>query len=159
MNTVQDLFNTFYPQYKEKYKTSMEQTRAARDMMNCRTATLSGHAYECETCSHTQIRYNSCRNRHCTLCQGVNKAVWVDKRKKDILNAPYFHVVFTMPEQLHMLIYHNQKILYELMYKAVAETLSELSLDKKYLGAQIGFFSVLHTWGQNLYYHIVLVKK
>ncbi|MEH7502983.1 transposase zinc-binding domain-containing protein [Neobacillus drentensis] len=153
MNTVQDLFNTFYPQYKEKYKTSMEQTRAARDMMNCRTATLSGHAYECETCSHTQIRYNSCRNRHCTLCQGVNKAVWVDKRKKDILNAPYFHVVFTMPEQLHMLIYHNQKILYELMYKAVAETLSELSLDKKYLGAQIGFFSVLHTWGQNLYYH------
>jgi len=153
MNTVQDLFTTFYPQYKEKYKTSMEQTRAARDMMNCRTATLGGHAYECETCSHTQVRYNSCRNRHCTLCQGVNKAVWVDKRKKDILNAPYFHVVFTMPEQLLMLIYHNQKILYELMYKAVAETLAELSLDKKYLGAQIGFFSVLHTWGQNLHYH------
>jgi hypothetical protein len=153
MNTVQDLFNTFYPQYKEKYKASMEQTKAARDMMNCRTATLGGHAYECETCSHTQVRYNSCRNRHCTLCQGVNKAVWVDKRKKDILNAPYFHVVFTMPEQLQMIIYHNQTLLYTLMYKAVAETLTELSQDKTYLGAQIGFFSVLHTWGQNLHYH------
>lgn len=153
MSTVQDLFRSFYHQYKEKYKTSSEQTKAARDMMNCRTAKLGGHAYECETCNHTQVRYNSCRNRHCTLCQGVNKAIWVDKRKKDILNAPYFHVVFTMPEQLHMLIYHNQKSLYELMYKAVAETLSELALDKKYLGAQIGFFSVLHTWGQNLHYH------
>jgi hypothetical protein len=83
----------------------------------------------------------------------VKKAVWVDKRRKDILNAPYFHVDFTMPVQLHMLIYHNQKILYELMYKAVAETLSELSLVKKYLGMQIGFFSVLHTSGQNLHYH------
>jgi hypothetical protein len=87
------------------------------------------------------------------MCQGVNKEVWVDNRKKDILNAPYFHVVFTMPEQLHMIIYHNQKVLYDLMYKCVAETLSELSQDKKYLGAQIGFFSVLHTWGQNLHFH------
>jgi hypothetical protein len=153
MSTVQDLFNTFYHQYKEKYKMSMEQGKATRAMMNCRTANLGGHTYECETCSHSLVRYNSCRNRHCTLCQGVNKAVWVDKRREDILNAPYFHVVFTMPEQLHMLIYHNQKLLYDLMYKAVAETLTELSQDNKYLGAQIGFFSVLHTWGQNLHYH------
>ena len=77
----------------------------------------------------------------------------MDQRKKDILDAPYFHVVFTMPEQLHMLIYHNQKLLYDLMYKAVAETLIELAGNEKYLGAQIGFFSVLHTWGQNLHYH------
>jgi hypothetical protein len=153
MTTVQDLFQTFYPQYKENYRPSMEQAKAAKGILNCRTSTLGGHAYECETCGHTEVRYNSCRNRHCTLCQGVNKAVWVDKRKKDILNAPYFHVVFTMPEQLHMLIYHNQKLLYDLMYKAVAETLTELSQDDKYLGAQIGFFSVLHTWGQNLHYH------
>uniref|UniRef100_UPI0038996707 IS91 family transposase n=1 Tax=Bacillus fonticola TaxID=2728853 RepID=UPI0038996707 len=83
----------------------------------------------------------------------MNKEVWVDQRKKDVLNAPYFHVVFTMPEQLQMLIYHNQKMLYNLMYKAVAETLMELSQDDKYLGAQIGFLSVLHTWGQNLHYH------
>jgi hypothetical protein len=153
MNTVQDVFRAFYLQYIEKYKTSTIQAKSARDMLNCRTANMGGHAYECETCNHTLVRYNSCRNRHCTLCQGVNKAVWVDQRKKDILNAPYFHVVFTMPEQLHMLIYHNQKLLYDLMYKAVAETLAELSQDKKYLGAQIGFFSVLHTWGQNLHFH------
>lgn len=153
MTTVQDLFLTFYPKYKEKYKPSMEQAKAAKDMMNCKSSVLGGHAYGCDTCGHTEVRYNSCRNRHCTLCQGVNKAVWVDQRKKDILNAPYFHVVFTMPEQLHMLIYHNQRLLYDLMYKAVAETLTELAQDDKYLGAQIGFFSVLHTWGQNLHYH------
>jgi hypothetical protein len=153
MSTVQDLFRIFYPKFKERYKPSKEQAKAAKDIINCRTSALGGHAYECESCSHTLVRYNSCRNRHCTQCQGVNKEVWIDKRKKDILNAPYFHVVFTMPEQLHMVIYHNQKLLYDLMYKAVAETLTELSLDKKYLGAQIGFFSVLHTWGQNLHYH------
>src|SRR5690606_39080499 len=82
-----------------------------------------------------------------------NKEIWVDQRRKDILNAPYFHVVFTMPEQLHTLIYQNQKLLYNLMYQAVSETLVDLSKDKKYLGAQIGFFSVLHTWGQDLHYH------
>jgi hypothetical protein len=153
MTTVQDIFRAFYPQYKEKYKPSPEQAKAANDIIRCRTSQLGGHAYECETCGHTQVRYNSCRNRHCSMCQGVNKEVWVDNRKKDIINAPYFHVVFTMPEQLHMVIYHNQKLLYDLMYKCVAETLKELSNDKKYLGAQIGFFSVLHTWGQNLHYH------
>jgi hypothetical protein len=114
MNTVQEIFLKFYPQYKEKYRPSKEQAKAAKDMMNCRTAALGGHAYDCDTCGHTQVSYNPCRNRHCTLCQGVNKEVWVDKRKKDILNAPYFHVVFTMPEQLHMFIYHNQKLLYDL---------------------------------------------
>jgi hypothetical protein len=153
MTTVQDVLLAFYQKYKEKYRSSLEQTKAVKDIMRCRTANLGGHAYECDTCGHTQVRYNSCRNRHCTMCQGVNKEVWVDNRKKDILNAPYFHVVFTMPEQLHMLIYHNQKLLYDLMYRSVAETLTELSQDKKYLGAQIGFFSVLHTWGQNLHYH------
>ena len=131
----------------------MEQTKAAKDIMSCRTSDLGGHAYECETCGHWVIRYNSCRNRHCPHVKESIKKIWVDNRKKDILDAPYFHVVFTMPEQLHMLIYHNQKLLYDLMYKTVAETLMSFPADKKYLGAQIGFFSVLHTWGQNLHYH------
>ena len=131
----------------------MNRRKQPHDILNCRTSKLGGHKYECEDCGHSVIRYNSCRNRHCPSCQVVTKEIWVDQRKKDILNAPYFHVVFTMPEQLHMLIYHNQKLLYDLMYKAVAETLMELSADKKYLGAQIGFFSVLHTWGQNLHFH------
>jgi hypothetical protein len=153
MMTIQNLFQEFFPRYQKNHKLSAGQAKAARDIINCRTNEMGGHTYECDDCGHSIIRYNSCRNRHCPMCQGVNKEIWVDQRKKDILNAPYFHVVFTMPEQLHMLIYHNQKLLYDLMYKAVAETLMELSADKKYLGAQIGFLSVLHTWGQDLHYH------
>jgi hypothetical protein len=153
MITVQDLFRGHYDEYKETYKLSPEQAKAATAIMNCRTSALGGHTYECGDCGHKEISYNSCRNRHCTLCQGVNKEIWVDQRRKEILNAPYFHVVFTMPKQLHMIIYQNQKLLYTLMYKAVAETLTELAQDDKYLGAQIGFLSVLHTWGQNLHYH------
>ena len=153
MDKIQDIFRASYSRFRGKYRVSGEQAKAATAILNCRTSKLGGHKYECEDCGHSVIRYNSCRNRHCPSCQGVNKEIWVDQRKRDILDAPYFHVVFTMPEQLHMLIYHNQKLLYDLMYKAVAETLMELSADKKYLGAQIGFFSVLHTWGQDLHYH------
>ena len=153
MTTVQDVFRTFYPQYKQSYAPSLQQAKAASDIMRCRTAALGGHTFECEECGHTVVRYNSCRNRHCPLCQGINKAVWVDARSKDILNAPYFHVVFTVPSQLQPLIYQNQELLYGLLYKAVAQTLAELSQDTKYLGAQIGFFSLLHTWGQDLHYH------
>lgn len=151
--SVQELFRDSFSSYKQSYNPSLDQAKAAKDIMNCRSSALGGRTYECNSCGHTKISYNSCRNRHCTQCQGVNKEIWVDKRKQDILNAPYFHVVFTMPEQLHTIIYHNQRLLYDLMYKAVAETLAELSRDPKYLGAQIGFFSVLHTWGQNLHYH------
>ena len=90
---------------------------------------------------------------------GLNNAVWVDKRSRDILNAPYFHVVFTMPQELHALIYQNQTLLYSLFYRAVAETLQELSSDEKYLGAQAGFLSLLHTWGQDLHYHLHIHTK
>jgi len=153
MNTVQDIFLQFHALYKERYTPSLQQSKACSDILNCRTAAMGGNAFECEECGHIAVHYNSCRNRHCPLCQGVTKAVWVDQRRKDILNAPYFHVVFTMPEQLQPLIYQNQELLYGLMYKAVAETITELSRDKKYLGAQVGFFSLLHTWAQDLHYH------
>jgi hypothetical protein len=121
--------------------------------MRCRTAALGGHAFACDECGHTTVHYNSCRNRHCPMCQGINSVIWVDKRSEEILNAPYFHLVFTMPQELQPLLYQNQELLYDLLYKAVAETLTELSHDKKYLGAQIGFFSLLHTWGQDLHFH------
>ncbi|MCL5289725.1 MAG: IS91 family transposase [Bacillota bacterium] len=153
MTYVQDVFRQFYSHYKQNHALSNQQTKASNDILNCRTASLGGHAFGCEKCGHVTVSYNSCRNRHCPMCQGVTEAIWVDKRVKDILNAPYFHVVFTVPQQLQPLIYQNQKLLYGLMYKAVAETLLELSWDKKYLGAQIGFFSLLHTWGQDLHYH------
>lgn len=151
--TVQDIFQKFHAPFKQNHALSPQQTKASWDIMNCRTAALGGNAFLCEECGHLEIRYNSCRNRHCPLCQGIKKDIWVDKRSKDILHAPYFHNVFTMPKELHPLIYQNQELLYNLMYKAVAQTLQELSQDDKYLGAQIGFFSLLHTWSQDLHYH------
>ena len=151
--TVQDTFHSSYSKYTLSHKVSPVQSKAARDIMKCKTFSSGGHTFECKNCGHNRTSYNSCRNRHCPQCQGIKKEIWVDKRKEDILNAPYFHVVFTMPQQLHPIIYQNQRLLYTLMYKAVAETLTELSGDRKYLGAQIGFLSILHTWGQNLHYH------
>ena len=153
MSAIQDIFRGYYQEFKQSYRPSFEQVKAADSIIRCKSESLGGNTYACEDCGHSVVRYHSCRNRHCPNCQGINKEVWVDKRSKDVLNAPYFHAVFTMPKELHQIIYHNQRLLYDLMYKAVAETLTELSSDKKYLGAQIGFFSVLHTWGQNLHYH------
>jgi len=153
MTTVQDIFQRFWDSYSALYTPNAQQTKVSEDIQQCRTAALGGHAYECPECSHTVIRYNSCRNRHCPMCQGVAKAVWVDKQQNNIVDAPYFHVVFTVPEQLQGFIYQNQKLLYTLMYQAVSQTLLELAWDKKYLGAQIGFLSILHTWAQDLHYH------
>ena len=153
MIDVQDVFNRFYPKYKAKYKPPIICEKAAYDIMNCRTSVMGGHANECEHCGYLSVSYNSCRNRHCPLCQTIPKEKWVDARKQDILNAPYFHVVFTVPEELKMLIFQNQALLYALLFKSVSETLSELAISEKYLAAQIGFMSVLHTWGQDLIFH------
>lgn len=153
MNKIQDIFIESYSSYTKKYTPTHQQAKVAEDIMKCRTAEMGGRVQECEECGYTTILYNSCRNRHCPQCQGVAKHVWIDQRSKDILDAPYFHVVFTMPSSLQSLVYQNQKLLYDLMYKVSAETLLELAMDKKYLGAQIGFISVLHTWGQDLHYH------
>ena len=153
MTSVQDVLYQFRSQFTRSYPLSGQQAKVYRDILHCRTAELGGHTLVCEECGHVKIRYNSCRNRHCPTCQGLHKARWIDKRTQDILHAPYFHVVFTMPQELQMLIYHNQKLLYNLMYKAVAQTLLELAGDDKHLGAQIGFFSLLHTWAQDLHYH------
>ena len=153
MSTVNAAFKQFYPGYEDNCKPTAPQQKAALGIMLCRTGELGGHVSKCEQCEYMEVHYNSCRNRHCPLCQGVTKAVWVDQRCGDILNAPYFHIVFTVPPQLHSLIYQNQRLLYGLLYKSVSETLSELSRDPKYLGAQAGFFCVLHTWGDDLRYH------
>jgi len=153
MSTVQSAFINFYSVLRESFSVSMQQAKAALDIISCRTDALGGRLSKCEECGYSAVHYNSCRNRHCPLCQGITKDVWVDKRSRDILNAPYFHVVFTVPKQPHTLIYQNQKRLYNLMYKAVSETLFELCRDTRYLGAKPGFFCILHTWGQNLHFH------
>lgn len=150
---VQEVFHKFYSDFIKLNTVSPQQSKAARDIMQCRTPEMGGHVFECDECGYNYTLYNSCRNRHCELCQNLSRLMWADERANDVLDAPYFHVVFTIPKELHTLVYQNQKLIYSLMYKAVAETLNELSSSPKYLGAQIGFFSMLHTWGQDLCYH------
>jgi hypothetical protein len=153
MTELQDVFAQHGRTYQLNHRLSQEQLKVMRAIRNCRTAALGGHVDECDTCDYMHISYNSCRNRHCPKCQTLNKERWIEARKDDLLNVGYFHVVFTIPDTLNPIAYQNQKIVYDLLFKAAAETLSELSADKKYLGAQIGFTSILHTWGQNLMHH------
>lgn len=153
MVEVQDIFLKCGTEYREKHKLTHVQHKAMSAIQKCRTSELGGHRDVCVSCGHTRISYNSCRNRHCPKCQALAKERWIDKQTNNLLNIGYFHVVFTIPDTLNLMVYQNQETLYGLLFKAVAETLSELAADKKYLGARLGFTSVLHTWGQNLMHH------
>jgi hypothetical protein len=129
------------------------QLKVLRAIRNCRTQSLGGHLDRCSGCGHEAISYNSCRNRHCPKCQTNAREQWLAKRSEDLLPVPYFHVVFTLPHDLSGLALQNKKLLYDLLFRAAAETLIEIAADPKYLGADIGFLAVLHTWGQNLQHH------
>ncbi|MDD7642364.1 MAG: IS91 family transposase [bacterium] len=130
------------------------QRRASHAILDCKTGRLGCNLSICEDCGHTQIHNNSCRNRNCPNCQAVKKEIWVDKRRSEVIDTPYFHVVFTLPHELNALLYCNQKLLYSLFHKCCARTLLELSADKKFLGATPGIIQVLHTWNQELDYHV-----
>jgi Putative transposase/Transposase zinc-binding domain len=120
----------------------------------CRTAALGGHIDECTRCGHrAAISYNSCRNRHCPKCQTGARERWIQARRRELLPTPYVHVVFTLPPQLAALALHNKKVIYDLLLRPSAETLLEVARDPRHLGAEIGFFSVLHTWNQKLQVH------
>jgi hypothetical protein len=119
----------------------------------CRTALLGGHKDQCDHCGHLEISYNSCRNRHCPKCQTLQKERWIEARSEDLLPIPYFHVVFTIPSELNPLVSMNRKVLYDLLFRSVSETLTQLANDPKHLGAEIGSIGILHTWGQNLMDH------
>ncbi|MGB2626174.1 MAG: IS91 family transposase [Candidatus Acidiferrum sp.] len=119
----------------------------------CRTAALGGHIDECTRCGHRAISYNSCRNRHCPKCQAGARERWLEKRRRELLPTPYVHVVFTLPRPLAPLALQNKKLIYDLLFRTSAETLLEVARDPKHLGAEIGFFSVLHTWSQKLELH------
>ena len=108
---------------------------------------------ECDCCGHIRISYNSCRNRHCPKCQFLSKERWLEQRREDILPVPYFHIVFTIPAKLNPLALRNKRVLYNILFRSVAETLTELASDPKHLGVEIGFICILHTWGQNLMDH------
>jgi len=152
-NGVQKVFLTHYQTYCNKYNPSEVQNRAAYAIMRCKSTALGYNLSICEDCGHQQIHHNSCRNRNCPSCQAVLKEIWIDSRKSEVIGASYFHVVFTVPFELNHLIYANQKILYSLMHRCIADTLLELAADKKYLGAVPGIIQVLHTWGQELNFH------
>ena len=117
-------------------------------MVRCRTAALGGHRDKCVRCGHQAISYNSCRNRHCTKCQGNARAKWLQARSAELLPVPYFHVVFTLPHELSALALGNKRLIYDLLYRASSEAMLEMARDPEHLGAEIGFLGVLHTWGQ-----------
>jgi len=120
---------------------------------SCRTAALGGHVARCEKCAHTHIAYNSCRNRHCPKCQGAAAKQWLAARAAELLPVPYYHVVFTLPSAIADIAYQNKAMIYDLLFKASAETLIAIAADPKHLGARIGITSVLHTWGSALTHH------
>lgn len=150
---VADIFRTFGPAYRETHQMPLRHLRVMRAIEICRTAELGGHLDQCDHCGTVRISYNSCRNRHCPKCQCLEKERWLEAREKDLLPTPYFHVVFTLPEGLRPLALRNQKVIYNLLFKAVSETLTELARDSKHLGAEIGFMAILHTWSQTLIHH------
>jgi hypothetical protein len=130
-----------------------EQRRILRAIVNCRTAALGGHVQTCDSCQYQRIAYNSCRNRHCPKCQASACAQWMADRALDLLPVEYFHVVFTLPDTFNALALGNKRIVYGVLFDAVAQTLSEVAANPKRLGAKIGFIGILHTWGQNLSFH------
>ena len=150
---VQDIIKKYGEEYKEKHKMMPHIAKTMGAIEKCRTEKLGYHEDVCDECGYRKISYNSCRNRHCPKCQSIARAKWIEEREAEILNVKYFHVVMTIPSELYMIAYQNQSKVYKILFKATAETLEELARDKKYLGAEIGFMEVLHTWGQTLVYH------
>lgn len=150
---VADVFRQYGLSYRQSHKMPLNHLRAMRAIEICRTRELGGHVDECDTCGSIRISYNSCRNRHCPKCQFTRKEKWLEARKQDLLPIQYFHIVFTIPDELNPLALRNQRVIYNILLKSVSETLIQLGKDSKHLGANIGFISILHTWGQNLMDH------
>lgn len=152
---VADVFRSYGPVYREAHGQTMplRHLRAMRAIEACRTAELGGHVDECGHCGALRVSYNSCRNRHCPKCQSLDKERWLEDRKRDLLPTRYFHIVFTLPQQLRSLALRNQQVVYNLLFKAASETLKTLTQDPKHLGAEVGFIALLHTWSQTLMDH------
>jgi len=150
---VADVLRTFAAAYREAYPSSPEQERVLRQLPLCRTASLGGHKLRCDSCGHEEISYNSCRDRHCPKCRAAARAEWLAARERELLDVPYFHVVFTLPDELAAIALQNKRLCYGLLFHAAAKTLLTIAKDPKHLGADIGFLAVLHTWSQTLLHH------
>lgn len=152
---VADIFRRHLDDYRQLHALTEGQARAVRALLACRTAALGGHLDRCTVCGFEKPSYNSCRNRHCPKCQALAQARWVDARLEHILPVHYFHLVFTLPSDLHGLAYSNPSEIFALLFKSAAETLLTLAADPKWLGqkAQPGITAVLHTWTRDLRLH------
>ena len=150
---IREVFRDSLDWFLQDHSPSSEQMAAANAISSCKTGKLGYNARKCDECGHVELHSCSCRNRSCPNCQSVLKEVWLDRRRSEVLDARYFHVVFTVPHILNELFLSNQRLLYSLLFRAASETLLTLSQDRRYLGAEPGIIMVLHTWGQNLAYH------
>jgi hypothetical protein len=152
---VADIFRDHGPAWRTANAghVSLGQLKVMSAIENCRTAALGGHVARCEDCAYTTIAYNSCRNRHCPKCQGAAAKQWLAERQADLLPVPYYHIVFTMPAAIADIAYQNKAVVYDLLFKASAQTMLTIAGDPKHLGARIGITSVLHTWGSTLTHH------
>jgi putative transposase/transposase-like zinc-binding protein len=152
---VADVFRRYGETYRNNYGASMSeaQRRVMTAIEVCRTAALGGHLERCDQCGHERNCFNSCRDRHCPKCQSLARAQWIEDRQAELLEVGYFHVVFTVPREIAAIAYQNKDLVLGILFRVTAETLRTIAADPKHLGAEIGFFAVLHTWGSNLQFH------
>src|SRR5579862_3490485 len=146
-----DIFRLHGPAYRQTHDLPLHQHRLMQAIETCRTPLLGGTVEWCEHCQFTHIRYRSCRNRHCPKCQGIARQHWLEQRRAELLPVEYFHVVFTLPEEVASLAFYNKEVVYGILFHATAQTLLTIAADR--LGLELGFFAVLHSWGQNLHFH------
>jgi hypothetical protein len=151
--TFGKLLDKYGESYISRNRVSGQEKGLVRLLSSCRTGALGSHFEKCDNCSYQGKSCNSCRNRHCPVCQQKDKLEWLDKRMKELLPVGYYHLVFTLPHELNHLCLQNKKVMYGLLFKAASQTLLELAKDTRHLGADIGLVAVLHTWGQNMMEH------
>ena len=151
--TIQDIFNLYGDEYIKKHKLSKEQWKAFNAIRNCGTKELGYHICICNECGEEYFGYNSCRNRHCPMCQNYAREKWIQKESSYLLNSKYFHIITTVPYELNEIFLHNQKVCYDILFKSTSESILQLAQDPKWLGATVGITSILHTWGQTMEFH------
>ena len=148
-----DIFRQHGPAYRQAHCLPLDQHRLMQGIETCRTPAMGGSVEWCDHCQYTHIRYRSCRNRHCPKCQGMAREKWLEQRRGKLLPTEYFHVVFTLPEPIANIAFYNKAAVYDILFRATAETLLTIARDPQRLGVETGFFAVLHTWGRNLHFH------
>ena len=151
--TIQNIFQKFGKDYISIYNLSDEQWKVFNAIRKCKTKELGIHTITCSKCGEVTIGYNSCRNRHCPMCQSYAREKWIENESKYLLDCPYFHIITTVPAELNEIAIYNQKNFYKILDKATSESILELAKDPKWLGAKVGITSILHTWGQTMEFH------